>query len=688
MFTKILVVFSIALTTLSIEAQAVQIDAEVGFGGKCRQGTWVPITINLKNPTNDTIAGTIATIDLITKQPSTHRTAFELGGPSEKQYTHYWLPDQPGSEAILKVMVDRGRVKDENKLIVKCPYQYVYPDNMFVTAVGPAQATLNFLDGFQLVALKPGQSGIPGSTSTQIRIEAGLIDVDNIPDRPLGYDGVDVLVLADLAPSRTAPEQLAAIGMWVASGGTLVVNGGADYQRLQNSFYEEMLPVKVTGARELSSLNSLNTIPNIGIPIENAASVVIESQLKPDARALVMQEGIPLVTVWDYGLGRVIFLAFDYTSPTLRAWGGQINMWKAILLLSSKRVPLASPIIDTSSHTTMPGLPPTQSPIRPHQRESTTMGSIESVAGNMPSITTPSLQIILIYLLAYLFCLVPVNYFILTRKNRRELAWITTPAVIILFTIGAYGIGYTMKGSRLLLNTISVTEASTGIKYAAINTYIGIFSPARRSYGMEIYDTFAVTSEREQVNANQYWLGGTQQQTRRRGWKPINVHFADTTVLPEISMDMWSMRSFRAESGCDLGGALDANLTVDTKAKKVTGRISNNTKYDLNDCQIFIGQQTAMIDNIRKNSVVEVESDLSHIGSNSIHAQHKIKLSELELDLLTSILNQLPTMPKNIIITAWSDQSPTPIKLKRGHAERQSANCFLFRVSPDGGQIK
>ena len=56
-------------------------------------------------------------------------------------------------------------------------------------------------------------------------------------------------------------------------------------------------------------------------------------------------------------------------------------------------------------------------------------GGLTSVVSQNPSIKTPSFNTIGLFLLAYILMLVPVNYFVLKKKKRLELAW--WPGVVL-----------------------------------------------------------------------------------------------------------------------------------------------------------------------------------------------------------------------------------------------------------------
>jgi hypothetical protein len=80
-----------------------------------------------------------------------------------------------------------------------------------------------------------------------------------------------------------------------------------------------------------------------------------------------------------------------------------------------------------------------------------------------PRITQlPSLNLIALFTLGYVLLLVPINYLVLKRLDRKELAWLTTPAIIVLFSVGSYAIGASTRAHIVSFNRVAVLETQAG----------------------------------------------------------------------------------------------------------------------------------------------------------------------------------------------------------------------------------
>jgi len=720
------VVLAVALMACSAAAGAVEMEVTPGFGGVCKAGAWTPVTLRMKNPSDGGISGAIAAVDPISQQPFPHQTAFDLPGSSQKQYTHYMYMDKPLGTLSIRLLIERGSLPRGSKGEAQCTIAPVQEGGLLVVVIGPARAALSFLTGESLRVDWPAPTGPVAARGTLPRtapIFAALVDPSMIPDRPLGFDGADMVVLSGFAPGRADPKQLMAIRMWAASGGTLVVNGGPDFQRLQNSFYADMLPVDVTGATEVDALPALEAVFKPSLQPGKVAVTV--GRLRADARALYSQGGLPLISERAYGLGRVYFLAFDYSSFPMRGWDGQVAMWKQVMRSTETRWPVASPssfLSDTMMSGAGIAFGVHWTGLHPKSPGYTSgygyqafraSNSIDQIAGNVPSVTAPSIEVILLFLLGYLMCLVPANYFLLTRKKRRELAWVTTPIIIFAFTIGAYGIGYAMKGGKLLLKTVTVVEAGPSSKLSSVTTYAGLFSPSRRTYSIEIADPRAVVSETPlQEDPSHYGpYGGYPGHSGSKLRPDIRVLTAETTRLPDTDMDMWSMRIFRVESACDLGGSVSAELRHYENRGRLVGTIRNDTGYDLRDCMIAIGNKAADIPNIGRKSEAKVDVYLNArpapapkvpggvppaapaltipppvgaVPKAALTGPYRPPADEVESALESEVAGRLDLAPGEVALIGWSNSSPTQIRLRDGGEERKSANCFVFRLNQSG----
>ena len=98
-----------------------------------------------------------------------------------------------------------------------------------------------------------------------------------------------------------------------------------------------------------------------------------------------------------------------------------------------------------------------QFPVR-QEMENAMSGALE----HAPRARRAAAELLLVVIVAYILLIGPISYFVLRRIDRRELAWVTAPILVVLFTACSYGIGRTMKGGDVIVNEISVVRDDIG----------------------------------------------------------------------------------------------------------------------------------------------------------------------------------------------------------------------------------
>ncbi|MHB1001817.1 MAG: DUF7408 domain-containing protein [Armatimonadota bacterium] len=563
----------IFLLTMS-SAYAVTMDVTIGFNSVTKSNTWTPIAVDLSNPGGSAINGVlrIAQTDQTNGEASVCSVKVDLPPGSNKRYYAYAKLREYGSVvAALQSGINTIAYKKID------PAMLSPADNKIVVSIGSKASGLSFLQGEKVKQFIPGKQ-------PETVINIGTIDKDKLPDRPSAYDCADVLVVSDLSSASVDPKCLKAIGMWVASGGTLVVGTGANYRSFQNRFFDEMLPVKITGAVNLPSLSSLSALGAVRFP-QGQVAVAGSTPKSEICESVVMQSGVPVVATRRYGAGSVVFLAFDYLSSPFKDWNGQTAFWKYIIISANP-----SKIVTPSSQSWN-----MQNPSYAYQYQHNTgiwNDTLASVVESNPAVKAPSFAFIGSFLLLYLIVLVPGNYIVLKKRRQLEKAWFTTLGIVAVFSTLTYGVGYMMKGGHVQMQECSLITGTSGERYASVITDASIFSPARRSYDMQVDDPFALS------------------QIMNMQGKAVNPDFylGDSTDVENIRMSMWSSKTFESTSGIDLGGSIKSDILV--SGDGISGSIRNGTGLNLKNCAVVFGLDKAKIPDMRRGADISVSSRL------------------------------------------------------------------------------
>jgi hypothetical protein len=628
-----LVVLSAALGLLlaaRAHADDVTWQVSVGFSNAAKEGAWTPIFVDVTNE-GESQTGRIMVPVRVSAVGFTPRFAdyvlpVDLPRHAKKRYVLYVPLFQGGGPDQVYLDLSRYRAKRDNPGGQNM--RVARSGDLLIVVVGGDSGFLSFLSGKRglgvTVARDLGRNQRYGPgvySASESEAQVGRLEWTGLPDSWLGWDGVDAVVLGDAAFSGLAAPALEALRTWVQLGGTLIVPGGTLAPSVAASPIADLLPAGITGTTTLPDLSALAAWADA--PVEQQPVLISQLALRPDTQVLCGTVSQPLIVSRSAGSGRVVMAAFDFTASPLKYWSGQEAMWSN-LLVGVARAP--------SRVTPREWVDPWAGPFQ----------GLVGAASTMPEAELPSMALIVSFLLAYIVVLVPLNYSILNRLDRRELAWLTTPAIVAIFTFGAYGLGYAMRGGTVVLNRLGVVEAAAGSPIGRGHGYLGLFSPARTSYEIDL--RAPASGARDLVQAEQ-----------RAGGRLAITAGAEQRIQ-NASMNMWTTRAFGVEYTMDLRQGVSGDLEYD--GKTITGRVRNGTGLDLRNCRIIVGERMGKAVNIAAGAEREVtfteKTARPVAGSPYFHNPQSAARPELDEMALAAIFPQTGMRP------GWYPGGPSP----------------------------
>lgn len=509
-----------------------QMDARPALGDALVEGRWQPLLITLQNPdTGDALQGEVQVVVEDLKGGNVYGTyvrpvTLPRGAGIAQTSVLISLPE--GQQPDITVYLVNGR--DGNGSIVtrkrfeKIP---VRMDPLTFLAVSLRQDTLSYLQSegagvFQeLGVLRKAQTARQRGSARSYRnnFEEEPVRVQQIndpallPDRPLGYDVAGLVYLAaDIPPAAFSDSQVEALRLWVAGGGALIVSG--DKLRSDERFRSWFPAPQAVDDRNPYSIKS-------------------------------------------YGRGRVGLLAFDPTAPGFAESPGALERWRNIV-----QECVATPSVGRSS---------VDEGIRYYGNSS----FINSVM-HAPGMRAPGIGYIGLFLVGYLVLLVPINYLILRRLDRREWAWITVPVLVIIFSTGAYWFGLSTKGTQIIRNAAAIIEMDAGSGEAITNGVIGVFSPSRSRYRVSV----------DSPDAQIWEPTGRRYGSSEYGPLVVSQKDGKGSETRDAEISMWAMRSFVTRtSSVKLGEGVRVSLRREKNV--VTGTIENRTGRKLSDISVY-----------------------------------------------------------------------------------------------------
>lgn len=221
-----------------------------------------------------------------------------------------------------------------------------------------------------------------------------------------------------------------------------------------------------------------------------------------------------------------------------------------------------------------------------------------SLAGVLSQVDQESLQLpwLAWFLVIYVVIAGPVNYFVLKRRRKRELSWVTIPGLALVFTVGAFALTFGAR-SKLVVNQASVSLASSqgsaGRTLTAINTSRG----GTIAVGFESKDVMVPTVQGQ---------ADPEARIRTTGSGSDVLFRASPLTLDLVWVDTDSVE-----------GHLSADLRWDGKG--FFGEVTNRTPYDLTDVEVIMGPATARLGQLApgESGPVALVVDLTNLRSQS-----------------------------------------------------------------------
>ncbi len=557
-----------------------EMDAEAAFGGLFKFGEWLPVWVNLENSGPDldaevqvSLTGSWGT--------TTFATPVSLPAGSRKRVPVYVLPNNYSHELQVKLISG-----DEVLLSQKVPVSPRVNITYLAGLISPERGALSLLLGITL----PGQNR---------PLELVDLDLADLPERADALRSFDLLVLNDVDTQSLTPQQRAALEAWVREGGRLVIGGGAGAARVAAGLPAALLPVTPRGDEELDSLTGLADYAG-GEPVRVPGPFLAATGEEGAGQTLAGQDGLPLVRERIVGSGSVDWVALDLATSPFDAWSGATAFWERLLAPGAAYPPWLA--TDMSSR----------------QMQA---GSMTYALTNMPALDLPSVQGLAVLLGVYVLVIGPINYLVLRWRRKLHWAWVTIPLITLLFAAGAFGLGYVMRGSDIILNKVALV-ALRDDGTANVRGFVGLFSPSQRSYEIQIPGSFLLSSLNPDYNP----------------WGPGGMPTSGEMVFVQgdpgqvrgLAVNQWSMQAVMAEGTWPDFGRVSADLRLDGQA--ITGQVHNDSDHTFTDAVLILGNSFVRLGDLPPGSQAAVRMDVSNLAAQQFGPPVSYRLFEAEFN--------------------------------------------------------
>lgn len=548
----LVVAFPLAAASLAVlpepahAGDGLKMTAQTMLHGRARAGSWYAIAVDVENA-GPTITGELRVVGG-TDGHTRFVQAAELATGSRKRFVLYAQPVPFSADAATVELVADGKVVASAKADVLL-------GDVSTTTIGILADNAAKLVGE--IGVLSGK-GLASATVP--------LTVTDLPDRVQAWAPIDSLVWQDVDASSLNTQQLAALRAWVAAGGRLVIIGGTAGPAALTALPDDMLPYRPTATLDIDP-SVLRAVLG-GVP-SGATTLPALAGTLAHGRALAKSGDRVVAADLAYGSGTVTLLGFDPTT----SWIAQGDTWDAPLwrkLLGGSSQAAATAIADDSM--------------------------VVSGAINLPSIALPGTEGLLALLIAYIVLIGPVNYIVLRVLDKRELAWVTVPVLIAVFTVAAFGIGVVGRGSEIVVHQVAIVRGAQGTDLATAQAWSAIFSPSR--------DAFQISTGGDAL------LSGSISGDSRTGQATgaIDVLEGDPTRLRDFTIGYGSVRTIRAD-GTTKGPLVEADLHLE--GKTVKGTVTNRSSMALSSAAMVMGSSLVEIGDVAAGATAQVNLEIT-----------------------------------------------------------------------------
>jgi hypothetical protein len=698
-----LIALALFCTPLSQAAEAqkdgttsIKLNARSFFDGNFKYGDWLPIEVTLENygeAVEAQVETTISSPYNGTTFNTTFRREVSLGQRANKRLILYIQPFVQTANVSRNVVYDaKVELKINNQKLDEKSVK-LQPLNPSDYLVGALVSDPNVLTGLNNLKVGPQRS----------RVTAVALNLAEIPDRMEGLRSLNALIISETATDGLTGAQRTALRDWVSTGGQLLLMGGNGWGRVREAFDSSFLPFDVLDFANITDVSSLLPVPGekalLAKPVAMARGQVLQG-----ARALAFGPPTgnagpsPMITERRLGGGRVIAVAVDLTAPALLDWSGNSRSWQELFNYNA------------GSNNAL------YSEQNPQLKNA---ADLQAFISSVPDLQVPNLMPFLIIFGIYVLIMSPLNYLVLKRVGRLELAWVTIPLSIAVCTGVTISIANSQPPGQIIISQMSVVQVGPGQDNAQVRSYAALFSPEDRRYQVALEAQEGLTG-----SLLLPMIRNTNGATENDPAKVVVQ--GEHSRLDGLQIGQWGAQGFSAETtlpaqkfqlSSDLYFQRDQSLPDNYK---IVGTIRNTTNTTIRNALLILGDMPVKLKDevIDPGEAVKVEFNLpsptamaqaycsnnygsygsfppqtpgdriSNLLRQDRGNQRDDKLMANRAGFLKKIFDSGRYSPINpqrgVDLVGWLDQNPLPISVDDVTVQDKTSQVLIARLPVSG----
>lgn len=540
----------------------VTMDVTYGYGGLAKSGRYVPVHFTLENQSQEGFSGTIR-IQAMESDYDIYDYDYPLKlQEREKAEKSVDIPVGRAELLYVKLFDDDGQELMRKRLKINVSQDAA---ELLVGVLSDSSDRLDYLDGV----------GVDYST---VKTRTFHMSADTMPDKAIGLDLLDVLLITDYDTRKLTDSQVGAVWEWVKGGGTLLIGTGKRADDALAAFQKELLESPVPEP----------TVRSVDMGVEYATNQPGDSFIDLPCADISLKGGVevisndqfPVLTSVSRGKGIVGVAAYDFVdiASFCESQHSYVDKLLTTLLGEDRLGNLSSYLYNGNS---------------------SRYWSVQSIlnTGNVDKL--PSFPLYAAAVLGYILLAGPVLYLLLKRQERRRFYRLGLVGLSLLFATVIYlmGTGTRFRNTFFTYGTILDSSEKTVDEY----TYINVRTPYNKPYSVSLdpsYDLLPIT------RSGSYDMTPAPRFTGNEDYKVKVAYEADVTKISAQNVVAFTPRYFSLAKKTPnvTHQGLTGNVTLFDGA--ISGTITNHYPFPVEKVGVMIYGQMAVVDSMKPGETV------------------------------------------------------------------------------------
>jgi len=321
---------------------------------------------------------------------------------------------------------------------------------------------------------------------------------EDFPERPLGLTGCTGIILGP-GSDRLTDSAVEALKSYALTGGTIIFIGGTSATTLSDPRWTPILPLQNVISKARVGSDGLEAIAGVNMKegfTAAAGAAVRGARVRAD-------RGTPIVVERPLGMGRIVVLAINPFEEPFTRWPGRTRLITSLVRSADHQ--RAASFVD--------GFQSTGNNYDDYSyrtsRPSLYGASGSSVKADPFSVTLPPASKVFWTLAAFFIVVVPINFLVLKKLKRGELAWITSPLISLAFAGVFLNQASDLYGASLSTATNGVWIQQEGLRDSMFVGTTQMFFPSGGNYDLKLQNVDQLGTGNQM-----YYYGQNRQSTQ------------------------------------------------------------------------------------------------------------------------------------------------------------------------------